>query len=100
MSGTAYGTVILQVAPEAAAGGPLAFVRTGDLISLDVEHRSLELHVSDDELRTRRQSAASEAGYAKPLRGWAKLYVDARHSGRHRCGPRLPRRLVRKRRGP
>ena len=76
MSGTAYGTVILQVAPEAAAGGPLAFVRTGDLISLDVEHRSLELHVSDDELRSRRQSAASEAGYAKPLRGWAKLYVE------------------------
>jgi dihydroxy-acid dehydratase len=76
MSGTAYGTVILQASPEAAAGGPLAFVRDGDLISLDVEHRSLVLHVSDEELLSRSQSPASEAGYAKPLRGWAKLYVD------------------------
>ncbi len=76
MSGTAYGTVILQVAPEAAAGGPLAFVHSGDLISLDVEHRSLVLHVSDEELQSRTQSPASEAAYATPLRGWAKLYVD------------------------
>ncbi|WP_457967275.1 dihydroxy-acid dehydratase [Arthrobacter sp. D1-29] len=76
MSGTAYGTVILHVAPEAAAGGPLAFVRTGDIISLDVENRTLTMDVSDEELHARTQSPASEAGYAAPARGWAKLYVD------------------------
>lgn len=76
MSGTAYGTVILHVAPEAAAGGPLAFVRTGDIITLDVENRTLTMNVSDEELHARTQSPASEAGYAAPARGWAKLYVD------------------------
>ena len=76
MSGTAYGTVILHVAPEAAAGGPLAFVRTGDIITVDVENRSLSMAVSDEELQSRRQSPASEAAYAAPVRGWAKLYVD------------------------
>ena len=76
MSGTAYGTVILHAAPEAAAGGPLAFVRTGDMITLDVENRTLNMDVSDEELQSRSQSAASEAAYAAPTRGWAKLYVD------------------------
>ncbi|MGE3194590.1 MAG: IlvD/Edd family dehydratase [Microbacteriaceae bacterium] len=76
MSGTAYGTVILHVAPEAAAGGPLAFVRTGDIITVDLENRVLSMAVSDDELQSRSQSPASEAGYAKPARGWQKLYVD------------------------
>jgi dihydroxy-acid dehydratase len=76
MSGTAYGTVVLHVAPEAAAGGPLALVRTGDIISLDLENRSLSLDVSDEELGRRGQSAASESAYAAPVRGWAKLYVD------------------------
>jgi len=76
MSGTAYGTVILHVAPEAAAGGPLAFVRTGDIITVDVAGRSLSMDVSDDELHARSQSPASEAAYAAPARGWEKLYVD------------------------
>ncbi|WP_394769614.1 IlvD/Edd family dehydratase [Lacisediminihabitans sp.] len=76
MSGTAYGTVILHVAPEAAAGGPLAFVRTGDVITVDLANRSLSMNVSDEELASRSQSAASEAAYATPARGWAKLYVD------------------------
>jgi dihydroxy-acid dehydratase len=76
MSGTAYGTVVLHVAPEAAAGGPLALVRTGDIITLDLENRSLSFDVSDEELGRRGQSAASESAYAAPLRGWAKLYVD------------------------
>jgi dihydroxy-acid dehydratase len=75
MSGTAYGTVVLHVAPEAAAGGPLALVRTGDIISLDLENRSLSFDVSDEELGRRGQSAASESAYASPVRGWAKLYV-------------------------
>lgn len=56
MSGTAYGTVVLHVCPEAAAGGPLALVRDGDLIELDVEQRRLHLDVSDEELRRRAAS--------------------------------------------
>jgi len=76
MSGTAYGTVVLHVAPEAAAGGPLAFVRTGDIITLDVANRSLSMDVSPEELAQRGQSAQSAAAYAAPLRGWAKLYVE------------------------
>src|SRR6187431_1087974 len=76
MSGTAYGTVILHVAPEAAAGGPLAFIRTGDIVTVDVENRILSFDVTDEELQSRSQAPASEAAYAAPVRGWAKLYVD------------------------
>ena len=76
MSGTAYGTVILHVAPEAAAGGPLGLVRTGDIIRVDVENRILSMDVSDEELALRRPNAESEAAYAAPVRGWEKLYVD------------------------
>ena len=50
MSGTAYGTVVLHTAPEAAAGGPLALVRNGDAITLDVAERQLTLEVSEEEL--------------------------------------------------
>jgi dihydroxy-acid dehydratase len=76
MSGTAYGTVILHVAPEAAAGGPLAFIRTGDIVTVDVENRILSFDVTDEELQSRTQDPASEAAYAAPVRGWAKLYVE------------------------
>ena len=76
MSGTAYGTVILHVAPEAAAGGPLAIIRTGDIVRLDVEARTLTMDVSDEELQSRTPSATSQAAYAAPVRGWAKMYVD------------------------
>ena len=75
MSGTAYGTVVLHVAPEAAAGGPLGLVQTGDFIELDVEARSLHLDVSDAELASRTPNVAG-ANYAAPTRGWEKLYVD------------------------
>ncbi|MBB2943331.1 dihydroxy-acid dehydratase [Actinoplanes lutulentus] len=76
MSGTAYGTVVLHVAPEAAAGGPLALVRTGDIISLDVANRRLDLEVPADELAGRRVDDATAAGFADPKRGWERLYVD------------------------
>jgi dihydroxy-acid dehydratase len=76
MSGTAYGTVVLHVAPEAAAGGPLALVRTGDWIELDVPGRRLTLDVPDEELAVRGPSAESTAAYATPTRGWERLYVD------------------------
>ncbi|HEX3098072.1 MAG TPA: dihydroxy-acid dehydratase, partial [Usitatibacter sp.] len=74
MSGTAYGTVVLHVCPESAAGGPLALVREGDVIELDVAKRKLHLHVPDAELAVRR------AAWKKPkphlARGYWKLYVE------------------------
>ncbi len=73
MSGTAYGTVVLHVSPEAAAGGTLALVKTGDMIELDVPARRLHLDVSDAELAKRR---ASWTAVPAPTRGWYKLYVD------------------------
>ena len=76
MSGTAYGTVVLHVAPEAAAGGPLALVRDGDIIVLDVPGRRLELDVPAEELARREPAPAAVAAYAAPTRGWQKLYVD------------------------
>ncbi|WP_433869635.1 IlvD/Edd family dehydratase [Saccharopolyspora sp. CA-218241] len=74
MSGTAYGTVILHVTPEAAAGGPLALVRDGDLISIDAAERRLDLEVDEDELARRR--AAWQAPENPYPRGWPRLYVD------------------------
>jgi dihydroxy-acid dehydratase len=76
MSGTAYGTVVLHVAPEAAAGGPLALVRTGDPIVLDVPARSLQLDIPAGDLARRTPSAAAGAAYAAPASGWERLYVD------------------------
>ncbi|MCW8381837.1 IlvD/Edd family dehydratase [Streptomyces justiciae] len=76
MSGTAYGTVVLHVAPEAAAGGPLALVRTGDVVVLDVEARRIDVDVPDDELARRTPDKATVAGFASPRRGWERLYVD------------------------
>lgn len=66
MSGTAYGTVILHTAPEAAEGGPLALVENGDLIEVDIPNRTLHLHVSDEELARRRAAWVSPV---KPLSG-------------------------------
>ena len=76
MSGTAYGTVVLHVAPEAAAGGLLAKVRDGDMIVLDVAGRRLELDVPEEELAAREPSPAAVAAYAAPTRGWERLYID------------------------
>jgi dihydroxy-acid dehydratase len=76
MSGTAYGTVVLQVSPEAAAGGPLALVRTGDFIILDVAARRLDIDIPAEELAARTPSAASVDAYANPSRGWERLYVQ------------------------
>jgi dihydroxy-acid dehydratase len=73
MSGTAYGTVVLHVAPESAAGGPLALVQTGDVIELDVPARKLHLDVSDAELARRK---AAWVPPDPPRRGYYKLYVD------------------------
>ena len=76
MSGTAYGTVVLHVAPEAAAGGPLALVRDGDPIVLDLPGRRLEIDVPAAELARREPSAAMTAALPAPRRGWERLYID------------------------
>jgi L-arabonate dehydrase len=74
MSGTAYGTVVLHVAPEAAAGGVLALARDGDIVEMDVAKRRLELLVTEDELAKRRRKWKAPK---PPLaRGYWKLYVD------------------------
>jgi dihydroxy-acid dehydratase len=75
MSGTGYGAVVLHVAPEAAVGGPLGLVRTGDWISLDVTARRLHLEVPDNELAARRATWHPPATLNQP-RGYARMYVD------------------------
>ncbi len=74
MSGTSYGTVVLHATPEAAAGGPLAAVKTGDEIQLDVPRRSLELMIPEAELTARMQQF--RAPVSEHLRGYPRLYVD------------------------
>jgi dihydroxyacid dehydratase/phosphogluconate dehydratase len=74
MSGTSYGACVLHIAPEAAIGGPLALVRNGDLIELDVAARRIHLHVSDEELAARR--VEWKPAPARYHRGYAKLYVE------------------------
>ncbi|NUR02922.1 MAG: dihydroxy-acid dehydratase, partial [Streptomyces sp.] len=74
MSGTGYGTVVLHVAPEAAVGGPLALVRDGDLVVLDVPNRTLDLDVDDAELARRR--TAWKAPAERHTSGYAWLYVQ------------------------
>ncbi|HEY1484695.1 MAG TPA: dihydroxy-acid dehydratase, partial [Micromonosporaceae bacterium] len=75
MSGTAYGTVVLHVAPEAAAGGPLGRIRTGDWITLDVPGRRLDVELTDEELAEREPAPAMISALARPARGWERLYV-------------------------
>ncbi|MFN4089294.1 MAG: IlvD/Edd family dehydratase [Alphaproteobacteria bacterium] len=84
MSGTAFGTIVLHISPEAAAGGPLALVRTGDRIRLDVPNRRLDLLVSDEELAERRR------GWTPPRhegseRGYLKLYLDEVNQAEDGC---------------
>jgi dihydroxy-acid dehydratase len=74
MSGTAYGTVVLHVCPEAAVGGNLALVQDGDFIELDVEARRLHLEVSDDELTKRRLQWKAPVNPMKG--GYQQLYVE------------------------
>ncbi|HEY4703591.1 MAG TPA: dihydroxy-acid dehydratase, partial [Streptosporangiaceae bacterium] len=77
MSGTAYGTVVLHVSPEGAAGGPLSKIQTGDWIVLDVPGRRVDVELSEDELRERPVAQAMADAVAKPRRGWELLYVNS-----------------------
>jgi dihydroxy-acid dehydratase len=74
MSGTAYGTVVLHTSPEAAAGGPLAIVRDGDMIEMDVPNRRLHLDVPDEEIAAR--LATWKNTVTPPDSGYARLYHD------------------------
>jgi dihydroxy-acid dehydratase len=74
MSGTGFGTVVLHVSPEAAAGGNFSVIQTGDIITLDVPNRSLNVNISDEELQQRKQQLKS-----LPLptdRGYVSLYIN------------------------
>ena len=83
MSGTAYGTIVLHVSPEAAAGGPLALVRNGDRIRLSVKSRSIDLAVAEPEIARRR--AQWKPPVAQPARGYAKLYMEHVLQAEHGC---------------
>lgn len=74
MSGTSYGTVVLHVSPESAAGGPLAIVRTGDLVELNVPERRLQLLVPDKEIETRLSSWRAPAPHFS--RGYGRLFIE------------------------
>ncbi|NIM27981.1 MAG: dihydroxy-acid dehydratase [Gammaproteobacteria bacterium] len=75
MSGTAFGTIVLHASPEAAVGGPLALVRNGDAIRLDVPARRLSLEVADEELERRRQAWRPD-DRSRPTRGYGKLFFE------------------------
>jgi dihydroxy-acid dehydratase len=83
MSGTAYGTIVLHVSPEAAVGGPLALVRNGDRIKLSVNQRRIDLLVSEEEMR--RRKSAWNPPVTAPARGYAKLYMDHVLQAEHGC---------------
>ena len=83
MSGTAYGTIVLHVSPEAAVGGALALVKNGDRIRISVKKRSIDLLVDEAELAKRR--AAWKPPVAPPTRGYAKLYMDHVLQAEHGC---------------
>ena len=74
MSGTAFGTIVLHVTPESAVGGPLALVRDGDRIRLDVPKRRIELLVSDEEMSSRAVTLRARPPRPEPPRGYARLF--------------------------
>ena len=95
MSGTSYGACVLHVAPESYVGGPLAFVRDGDLVELDVQARRLHLRVSDEELARRR--AAWRPPERREARGYGSLFAEHVTQADRGCdfdflhaGPRTP----------
>ncbi|OYX72667.1 MAG: dihydroxy-acid dehydratase [Rhizobiales bacterium 32-66-11] len=77
MSGTAFGTIVLHMTPESAAGGPLGLVKTGDSIRLDVEGRRIDLLVDEAEMDARRAALALQPAPPLPERGYARLFVDS-----------------------
>jgi len=76
MSGTAFGTIILHISPESADGGPLALVENGDIIKLDADARTLDLCISEEEMKSRRARYTPRPPHAGSDRGYLKLYLD------------------------
>lgn len=74
MSGTGFGTCVLHISPESAAGGPLGIVQTGDIVILDVENRVLDIEVSPDEIARRLETSTPREAHA--TRGWEQLYIQ------------------------
>jgi dihydroxy-acid dehydratase len=74
MSGTSFGTVVLHVSPESNIGGPLAVVETGDQVTLSVAGRSLQLHVTEEEIR--RRASLRKPAAPHYTRGYGKLFLD------------------------
>ena len=74
MSGTAFGTIVLHITPESAIGGPLALVRTGDMIRLDVAGRTIDMLIDDAEFERRKQMLPAASPQALPTRGYARLF--------------------------
>jgi dihydroxy-acid dehydratase len=83
MSGTAYGTIVLHVSPEAAVGGALGLVRNGDRIRLSVKERRIDLLVDEKEIAKRK--ASWKPPVTPPTRGYAKLYMDHVLQAEHGC---------------
>ncbi len=83
MSGTAYGTIVLHVSPESAAGGPLALVKNGDRIRISVKQRSIDVLAPPEELA--RRKAAWQPPASTPTRGYAKLYMEHVLQAEHGC---------------
>jgi dihydroxy-acid dehydratase len=77
MSGTAFGSIVLHITPEAAIGGPLSLVETGDMITLDIPGRSLNVDLSDDALKERAAIRDKKPPRVAPSRGYAKLFDDS-----------------------
>eukprot|EP01037_Dinobryon_pediforme_P021215 gene21215-22026_t len=77
MSGTAFGTIVLHITPESAVGGPLAIVRTGDLIRLDLEGRRIDVLIDEAEFASRMAALATGLPASRPPRGYARLFHDA-----------------------
>ena len=95
MSGTAYGTIVLHVAPEAAVGGPLALVRDGDRIRLSVKERRLDLLVDETELAARARLGSDPQGLTPTLRGYDKLFRETVLQAPDGCDFDFLRRQVR-----
>ena len=76
MSGTAFGSIVLHITPESAAGGPLGLVQNGDWIKLDVPNRRLDLLVDEAEMKRRRAAWTPPSPHEGSDRGYLKLYLD------------------------
>jgi dihydroxy-acid dehydratase len=93
MSGTAFGTIVLHVSPDAASGGPLGLVESGDTIAISVANRTIELRVAEDELERRRQIAGQTVPSPVARRGYDWLHSEFITQAEHGCDFRFLRQI-------